>query len=139
VQRAIVGGLMDTVLLDTFTFWDVVWEMIIFFFLVLAIWVFIGLFADIFRRHDISGWAKAGWILLLVIAPILGSLIYIIARPRPTPEEAEALKRQLVYAGAASGPRTSTDDIAHAYALLQQGELTQAEFDQVKARALGTA
>jgi uncharacterized membrane protein len=52
-----------------FTFW------------VLVIWIFIALFADIFRRRDISGGAKAGWILLIFILPLIGSLIYVIARP----------------------------------------------------------
>ena len=127
---------MRTLLLDNFAFWDVVWYMAMMFFFVMAIWIFIGLFGDIFRRHDIGGLGKAGWILLLFVVPFLGALIYVIARPRPTPEETKATKRQSAYP-TSSGPRTSADDIAHAHALLQQGALTQAEFDQVKARALG--
>jgi Phospholipase_D-nuclease N-terminal len=50
-------------------------------FWVMAIWVFIAIFADILRRHDHGGWAKAGWVLLIFILPVIGCLIYIIAHP----------------------------------------------------------
>jgi hypothetical protein len=55
--------------------------MLAFFFLFLAIWLFVVLFGDIFRRTDLSGWAKAGWTLLIFILPLIGVLIYLIARP----------------------------------------------------------
>ena len=61
---------------------SVLWAMLYFFFIFMLIWIFIMVFADIFRRHDIHGGAKAGWILLIVILPFLGALIYIIARPQ---------------------------------------------------------
>ena len=69
------------------TFWDVVWAMIVFFFWFMFIWIFIALFGDIFRRNDLSGGAKAGWIFLLVILPFLGALIYMIARPKLTAQD----------------------------------------------------
>ena len=123
-----------TILLSNTTFWDVVWWIIIAMFWILAIWVFISVFADIFRRHDIGGWAKAGWFALIFIVPFLGALIYIIARPKPT--EAEVRQMRAAYAMSASGPAVGTQDIAKAHELLQQGALTQAEFDEIKARAL---
>lgn len=55
--------------------------MVALFFLVVFLWIFIAIFADIFRRRDLGGWAKAGWILLIVVLPFLGCLIYVIARP----------------------------------------------------------
>lgn len=64
------------------SFGDVLWAMIAFMFWVMVIWIFIALFADIFRRRDISGGAKAGWIFLIFILPLFGALIYIIARPK---------------------------------------------------------
>ena len=64
------------------TFGSVLWVMIAFFFWFMLIWIFIALFADIFRRKDIHGGAKAGWILLIFIVPLFGALIYIIARPK---------------------------------------------------------
>lgn len=68
-------------MLAEWTFGDFLWGMLVFFFWFMAIWIFIAVFADIFRRHDLSGWAKVGWILLIFILPFLGALIYIGTRP----------------------------------------------------------
>ena len=54
------------------TFGSVLWAMVFFFWFML-IWIFIGVFADLFRRNDLSGWGKAGWLLLIFIIPFLGS------------------------------------------------------------------
>lgn len=66
------------------TFGSVLWAMVVFFFWFMLIWMFIAVFADIFRRRDLSGGAKAGWILLIFILPLFGILIYVIARPSVT-------------------------------------------------------
>lgn len=124
------------ILLDTTSFWDVVWWMVMVFVWTMVLWMFIAVFGDIFRRRDLSGFAKAGWIFVIFILPLLGILIYMIGRPKPTAEEVQQMQRQSAYP-TASGPATSTDDIAKAHALLQQGALTQAEFDEIKRRALG--
>jgi predicted branched-subunit amino acid permease len=63
---------------------DLLIAMVAFSFMFMFIWMFIGVFADIFRRHDLSGGAKAGWILLIFVLPLLGILIYLIARPSMT-------------------------------------------------------
>jgi Phospholipase_D-nuclease N-terminal len=68
-------------LLADFTLGNLLVAMLAFYFLFLLVWAFIALFADIFTRHDLSGWGKAGWTLLIVIVPLLGILIYLIARP----------------------------------------------------------
>jgi hypothetical protein len=60
---------------------DLLIAMIAFSFMFMFIWMFIGIFADIFRRHDLSGAAKAGWVLVIFLLPLLGILIYLIARP----------------------------------------------------------
>ena len=67
-------------MLAEWNFGDVLWGMLVFFFWFMAIWIFIGVFADIFRRNDISGWAKGGWILLIFCVPFLGALIYVGSR-----------------------------------------------------------
>ena len=67
--------------------------MVAFFFWFLAIWIFISLFSDIFRRNDLSGAAKAGWLLLLIILPFLGALIYIAMRPKVTAQDVEMMTR----------------------------------------------
>jgi hypothetical protein len=79
-------------LLADFTLGDLLVSMVAFFFLVLAIWLFIAIFGDIFTRPDLSGWAKAGWVLLIFILPVIGILIYLIARP----PEAEVAARGIL-------------------------------------------
>jgi Phospholipase_D-nuclease N-terminal len=59
----------------------VFWSMLIFFGFLVVIWVVIWCFVDDFRRSDHSGLAKAGWAVLIIFLPLIGSLIYIIARP----------------------------------------------------------
>jgi predicted membrane channel-forming protein YqfA (hemolysin III family) len=61
---------------------DVIWTMVAIMFWITAIWIFIMVFADIFRRDDIGGGAKAAWLILIFVVPFFGALIYLIARPR---------------------------------------------------------
>jgi Phospholipase_D-nuclease N-terminal len=70
-------------------FGELMWTMLAFFFWFMLIWMFIAVFADIFRRRDLSGGAKAGWILLIFILPLFGILIYVIARPTMTEQDRE--------------------------------------------------
>jgi Short C-terminal domain/Phospholipase_D-nuclease N-terminal len=118
---------MEFYVLDT-SFWDVIWWMIIGFFFLIVISMFIQVFADIFTRRDLSGWGKAGWALFIVILPLLGILFYIAFRPRPTAEE---------LAGVGVPGASAVDEISRAQQLLNSGVITQAEFDQLKKRALG--
>jgi hypothetical protein len=64
-----------------FPFLDVMWTMFIFFAWVIWIYLLIMVFADVFRRHDLTGWAKAGWTLFVIVLPLIGVLVYMIARP----------------------------------------------------------
>ena len=63
------------------------WYMFIFYLFFMVIWMFIQVFADIFRRENLSGWGKAGWIILIFVLPFLGILIYMIARPKNTEQD----------------------------------------------------
>ena len=67
-------------LLATYTFGQALLTVLEFALLFLWIWTAITVLVDIFRSHDLSGWAKAGWIVLIVLLPLLGVLIYVIAR-----------------------------------------------------------
>jgi hypothetical protein len=73
-----------TLAASDFDLGDLLIAMVAFSFMFMYIWMFIGVFADIFRRHDLSGGAKAGWVLLIFVLPLLGVLIYLIARPSVT-------------------------------------------------------
>ena len=70
---------------DSYPFLDIMWTMFIFFAWVIWVAFVIFILVDNFKRHDHSGWAKAGWFLLILFVPVIGALIYIIARPPMEP------------------------------------------------------
>ena len=68
------------ILAADYPFLNILWTMIIFFAWVAWIWITITVFVDIFRRHDISGWGKAAWVVFVIVVPFLGVLVYLIAQ-----------------------------------------------------------
>jgi hypothetical protein len=122
-----------------YPFLDVFWTMIIFFCWVIWIWIVITVFSDLFRRHDISGWGKAAWVVFVIVLPFLGVLVYLIAqhdgmRDRSV-KQAQAQQQAFdEYVREAAGG--SAAEIAKAKELLDAGTITQAEFDALKAKAL---
>ena len=117
------------------TFWDVIFSMIAFFFWFMFIWIFISLFGDIFRRNDLSGGAKAGWLLLLVVLPFLGALIYIAMRPKVTAQDVEMLTR--MEAGQQAAAAVSVpDQLAKLQELKTAGVISEAEFDALKQKTI---
>lgn len=117
------------------SFGNVLWTMIAFFFLFMIIWIFIAIFADIFRRSDLSGWGKAGWIFLIFIVPFLGALIYVIARPKMTEQDRqmmmEAQERERRMEG-----YSSADEIAKLAKLRDEGKISAEEYESLKQKAL---
>ena len=107
-----------------------------------CIWIFITIFIDIFRDKSLNGWAKALWVIFLVILPFLAALVYLIARGRGMGERNMARVRDAQQANAdyirsVSGSGSSpTAEIEKAQQLLAAGTITQAEFDALKAKAL---
>jgi len=101
-------------------------------------------FADIFRSRDMGGGAKTLWCLFIIFVPFLGILVYLIARgagmsERTMAQQQEMRRQQDEYVrsvAATSGGGSSADQIASAKQLLDAGTITQAEFDQLKAKAL---
>ena len=126
---------MTPLLLDDTSFWDVVWWMVMLFFFTMAIWLFVAIFADIFRRNDISGWVKAGWIFLIFVLPFIGILIYIVARPKMTEQDRQMIEQYQVTTQRAVG-YSPTDEIARAQQLRDSGAITAEEFEAIKRRAL---
>ena len=122
-----------------YPFLDVFWTILIFFFWVIWIWIVITVLIDVFRRHDIGGFAKALWVIFVVILPWLGVLIYLIVEHDGMRErsmkQAQAQKEQFDdYVRDTTGG--SADEIAKAKGLLDSGAITQQEFDALKAKAL---
>ncbi len=117
------------------SFGDFLWAMVVFFFWFLVIWMFIAIFADIFRRDDLSGWAKAGWVVLVVLLPFIGILLYIIFRPKVTASDrrmyAEMRQQQRQMTG--YSPADEIDKLAK---LHNEGKLTDQEFETLKQQAM---
>jgi hypothetical protein len=125
-----------------YPFLDVFWTMLVFFAWVIWFWLLITVFADLFRRHDISGWGKAGWTLFVIVLPFLGVLVYMIAQGQHMAErkQADMQASRAAFddyvrdvATASDGP---SDQIAKAKQLLDSGAIDAAEFDALKRKAL---
>ena len=112
-----------------------IWTMVVFFFWMMAIWMFIMIFADIFRRNDVGGWAKFGWILLIFVLPFLGIFIYIIARPKMTEQDKEMMAKAQEAQRRASG-YSAADEIEKLQKLKDSGAITAEEFEAQKKAAL---
>jgi hypothetical protein len=119
----------------TLTFWDIVWSMVVFFFWFMLIWIFITIFADIFRRKDLSGGWKAIWIIVLVFLPFLGALIYMISRPKMTPQDLEIATQSDAAMRAASSVSVA-DQLQKLAQLRDSGAITIPEYDALKAKLL---
>jgi uncharacterized membrane protein len=111
--------------------------MLAFFFWFMVIWIFIGVFADIFRRNDLSGVAKGGWILLFFILPFFGLLIYMIARPKMTAQDKEMMDQMQEAQRRASG-YSAADEVAKLAKLRDSGEITAEQYEEMKKRAMLT-
>jgi hypothetical protein len=120
---------------SSFTFWDAVWSMILFFFWFMFIWIFISLFGDIFRRNDLSGGAKAVWLIALVILPFLGALIYIAMRPKVTAQDVQMMARAEAGQKAVASV-TTADELAKLQQLKDSGAITAEEFETLKKKTL---
>jgi ABC-type multidrug transport system fused ATPase/permease subunit len=119
----------------TLTFWDIVWSMVVFFFWVMLIFIFISIFADIFRRNDLTGGWKAIWIILLVFLPFLGALIYIISRPKVTAQDLQMMTQADAAAKAAAGVSTA-DQLEKLNQLKESGAITVPEYETLKKKAM---
>jgi uncharacterized membrane protein YcjF (UPF0283 family) len=122
-----------------FPFLEFLWAMIVFFAWVIYIWIAITVLIDVFRRHDITGWGKAGWTVFIIVLPFLGVLSYLITQHEGMRErsakQAQAQQKAFdQYVREAAGG--SAAEIAKAKELLDAGTITQAEFDAIKAKAV---
>ena len=124
-----------------YTFGDVLWSMFVFFAWILFFWMLFAVLGDLFRRHDISGWAKAGWCVFVIVLPFLGIFIYLIAEgkgmgQRSVREAADAQAQFDAHVRSVAGSSNSADEIAKAKGLLDSGAITAEEFETLKAKAL---
>jgi hypothetical protein len=117
--------------------------MLIFFAFFIWIWLLFVIFTDLFRRTDASGFAKVLWIIFIILVPYLGVFVYLIAEHKGMTERSvkaqETAQTQMdEYVKSVAGPEDPAAQIAKAKTLLDQGTITQTEFDQIKQKALAT-
>lgn len=116
------------------SFWFFIW--------IAALMVWFRCLSDMFGDHTLSGWAKAGWAVLLIFVPWVGALVYLIARGRSMTERQMTKAKELQAAQTdyikqvAGAPASAADQIASAKALLDSGAIDQSEFDTLKTKAL---
>jgi len=122
-----------------YPFLDVLWTMLVFFAWVIWFFIIIRVLTDVYRRHDLSGFGKVGWTILVIILPFLGVFIYLISHSKGMAErdtqQAQAAQAQFSdYVRETAGG--SAAQIEKGKQLLDSGAITQAEFEQIKAKAL---
>ena len=118
-------------------------DMFIFFAWVIWFWLLITVFADLFRRHDVSGFEKVLWVIFVIILPYFGVLIYLLVEHQGMQERAtaqvQAQQQQMdAYVKSVAGSGGAAEEIDKAKKLLDSGAITQAEFDSIKAKALAS-
>jgi hypothetical protein len=124
-----------------YPFTGILWSTLIFMAFLLWIWIAIMIFSDIFRRHDVGGFAKAMWIVLIIFVPLISAVVYVIAyhegiadrRGRGASQDQYLLDQRVDGTVASSGP---AGDIKAAQELLDTGTISQYEFEILKAKAL---
>jgi len=125
----------------SYPFLDILWDILIVFAWVIFIWIAITVLIDVFRRHDISGWAKAAWVVFVVILPWIGVLAYLIfnhsGMADRSAKEADTAQAQVdEYVRQTAGSGGPASEIEKAKQLLENGAITQQEFESLKAKAL---
>ena len=122
---------------------NVFWSMFIFFLWIIWIWILITVFIDIFRSRDLSGWAKALWVLFVLFIPLIGVLVYLIVRGNSMHERAvQDARRQdqefrdYVQQAASGSPGTTADQLTKLADLRDRGVISNEEFEREKAKLL---
>jgi len=127
------------------SFWDFLYYTLVVFAFVVLLMVIFSIIGDLFRNHEMNGFVKALWIIFLVLAPWLTALIYLIVHHKGMAERSQKaaqqqMDAQAAYIKQAAGTgATPADQIASAKKLLDEGSISQAEFDQLKAKALASS
>ena len=127
----------------TYPLLSIFWTILEVFLWVIWFWILITVFIDIFRSSDLSGGAKALWFLFVLFIPLIGVLVYLIARGGTMHERAarqaqqqDAEARQYIQQAVAESPASTADQLAKLADLRDRGVITDAEFEREKAKAL---
>ena len=120
---------------------DIFLTTLYFFLFIIWIWLLFMVFIDVFRSHDLGGWAKALWVIFIIVLPFLGVFVYLIARGGKMHERAAQQARQQdkelrAYVQDAAGSQSSADELSKLAGLRDQGVITPDEFERQKAKVL---
>ena len=134
---------MTNIASSSYPLLNVFWSMLYFFLWIIWIWILIMVFIDIFRSRDLSGWGKALWFLFVLFIPLIGVLVYLIARGGKMQQHAtrdaqqqDQQFRQYVQEAAASSPASTADQLSKLAELRDRGVISAEEFDREKAKVL---
>ncbi len=121
-------------------FGQILWSLLIIFFMIIYFMILFSVIIDVFRRHDMGGGMKAVWLILLLVVPVLSLLIYVIVYgqsmgQRRASEIQQVAEEQKDYIRSVAGT-SPVDQIAQAQQLLDSGAITREEFDKIKSKAL---
>lgn len=127
-------------LLADITFGHILLTVLEIFLFVAWFWILVTIISDLFRDHEMSGWGKAVWVFFLILLPFLGTLIYLVARgqgmrDRAIKEQAEARQHFESYVRETAGA-SPADELAKLSDLKDKGTISDAEFEQAKAKLL---
>jgi Short C-terminal domain/Phospholipase_D-nuclease N-terminal len=128
---------------NNYPFLDAIWTMVIFFVWILWFWLLFTIWADIFRRRDLNGWGKTGWLIFTIVLPFLGAFVYLISQndgmQQRNIDQVNAQKAQFDNYVRETAGGGAAAEIERAKSLLDSGAITQAEFDSLKSKALAAA
>ena len=132
---------MSVLAASSYPLLNVFWSILEFFLWVIWIWILIWVFIDIFRSHDLSGWAKALWFLFVLFIPLIGVLVYLIVRGGSMHERAQQQARQQdrefqAYVQEAAGSQSTADQLTKLADLRDRGVISAEEFEREKAKIL---
>lgn len=130
--------------MDDYPLLNLFWTMLWLFLWVMWFFLLFKVVSDIFRDHSMSGWAKAGWLVLVLLLPYIGVLVYLIVRGRSmgerdakqVKESEEAFRDYVRKAAGSGGGSSSAEDLSKLSDLKDKGHLTQEEFDRAKEKLL---
>ncbi|MER8044539.1 SHOCT domain-containing protein [Streptomyces sp. NPDC094032] len=132
--------------MDDYPLLNLFWTMLWFFLWIMWLFLLFKIVTDIFRDHELSGWGKAGWLILCILLPYLGVLIYVIARGKgmgqrdlKQAQASEAAFQDYIRktaGGGGDGKGGSVDELARLSELKDKGAITDEEFEKAKAKVL---
>jgi Phospholipase_D-nuclease N-terminal len=124
------------VLADSYPFWGLMGTMLVFFLWLMWFWLLFEVFADVFRRHDISGWGKTAWLIVVIILPFLGVFIYLISQNKGMRERGRVREATREATRGYYGSDSAAAEIESGRKLLDSGAITLDEFNAIKQKAL---